>query len=296
MIISNLSPLRLPRMLYQESLKLRWCSFSESGRELISYCFQSSYCQYVQKGHRCTNIYLLRLAVEYLNVTINRNAEMQIQRLELTGQADPGKTRGLMYTGSGLVHQEAVGLPWRKIWNWTELFFQSKPEPVVGYQDPLLILVYTAFRNIHFLLQCPPSTCVTSIVFLVSSVLTNSCAGCLLVFRLQKSTPSERRYFVASSGTYCISFGVSPSSGVRFPRNLPISIHLPVYCSGSLDLTMGLNALSSLFCSGPHSTRTSRLLHSNVTTWSTWCAHSTVLSPWGCRDRSWRPPFGLPGW
>jgi len=57
------------------------------------------------------------------------------------GLAKPGKTRGLTGTGPGLACQKAAGRVFGRFWNRTELFFRSKPEPLVGYPDPLLILL-----------------------------------------------------------------------------------------------------------------------------------------------------------
>ena len=56
------------------------------------------------------------------------------------GLAKPGRTRGLMGTGTGLACQEALGRVIGWVWNRTEPFFRSKPGPLVGYPDPLLKL------------------------------------------------------------------------------------------------------------------------------------------------------------
>jgi hypothetical protein len=118
----------------------RWRSFSGSGRQCISYCFHSTRCQWVQKWHICTNIYLLRLTVGYLNATINRTPEMQKRILEPTGLCKPGKDPRLTGIGQDLAHQEAAGQVFGRYWNRTKPFFRSKPGPLAGYPDPLLTL------------------------------------------------------------------------------------------------------------------------------------------------------------
>jgi len=65
---------------------------------------------------------------------------MQNRRLERTGLAKPGKTRGSLGMGPGLAPQEAEGRVFGRFWNRTELFGWSKPGPLAGYPDPLLTL------------------------------------------------------------------------------------------------------------------------------------------------------------
>jgi len=71
--------------------------------------------------------------------------EMQNRRLELTDLAKPSKTHGLTGMGLGLAHQEAAGCVFGRVWNRTDLFFRSKPEPLAGYPDPLLKLGGSGF-------------------------------------------------------------------------------------------------------------------------------------------------------
>jgi hypothetical protein len=56
------------------------------------------------------------------------------------GIAKPGKTRGLMGTGTGLARQEATGRVFGRVWNQTKPFFRSKPGALAGYPDLLLAL------------------------------------------------------------------------------------------------------------------------------------------------------------
>ena len=83
---------------------------------------------------------ILRLTVAYLNATINVKPETQNRRLEPTGLAKPGETRGLTGTGPGLACQESAGRVFGRFKNRTDLFLRSKPGPLVGYLDPLLTL------------------------------------------------------------------------------------------------------------------------------------------------------------
>jgi len=71
-----------------------------------------------------------------MEIPENRN-----RRLELTGLAKPGKTRGLTGTGMGLAHQEPAGWGFGRFWNQTKPFIRSKPRPLAGYPDLLLTLL-----------------------------------------------------------------------------------------------------------------------------------------------------------
>jgi hypothetical protein len=66
---------------------------------------------------------------------------MQSRRLEQTGQAKRGNTRRIKGTGPALTRQEEPGRVFGWVWNCTDQFLQSKPGPLVGYLDPLLILM-----------------------------------------------------------------------------------------------------------------------------------------------------------
>ena len=84
---------------------------------------------------------ILRLTVAYLNATINVKPETQNRRLDPTGLAKPGETRGLTGTGPGLARQESAGRGFGWFWNRTDPFLRSKPGPLAGYPDPLVTLV-----------------------------------------------------------------------------------------------------------------------------------------------------------
>jgi len=84
---------------------------------------------------------ILRLTVAYLNATVNMKPETQNRRLEPTGLAKPGETRGLTGTGPGLARQESAGRVFGRFWNRTDPFLRSKPGPLAGYPDPLLTLL-----------------------------------------------------------------------------------------------------------------------------------------------------------
>jgi len=109
MAMCNLSPPRLPKIHDQQSLMLRWRSFSRCGRAPVSVHFNHYGGQCIENTPWCTNIIILRLSVAYLNATINVKPENQNWRLEPTGLAKPGKTRKLTGTGPGLAHKESAG-------------------------------------------------------------------------------------------------------------------------------------------------------------------------------------------
>jgi len=62
------------------------------------------------------------LLVAYPNATVNVKPEMQNRRLEPTGSATPGETRGLMGTGPRLPGKESQGLVSGPVQNQTDPF------------------------------------------------------------------------------------------------------------------------------------------------------------------------------
>jgi len=73
--------------------------------------------------------------------------EYRNRRLEPTGLATPGKTRGLTGTGPGLARQDAGGRVFGQVWNRSKPFYRSEPGPLAGYPDPLLILASTEHQQ-----------------------------------------------------------------------------------------------------------------------------------------------------
>jgi hypothetical protein len=69
--ISNLSLCRLAKIHVQQSLTLRWCSFSWVGRAYVSVRFDHHGGQYIEHSQPRTDVFIFRLKVAYLNVTIN---------------------------------------------------------------------------------------------------------------------------------------------------------------------------------------------------------------------------------
>jgi len=69
------------------------------------------------------------------------------------GPAKPGETHGLRGTGSGLTYQDSAGWVFGWVWNQTYPFFRSKPGPLAGYPDPLLILLTAEFLADFFTKQ-----------------------------------------------------------------------------------------------------------------------------------------------
>ena len=68
--------------------------------------------------------------------------ENQNQRMEPTGLASPGQTRGSTAIGPGLVCQGAVGQIFDRVWNRTDPCLGSYPGPPAGYWYLLLTLPY----------------------------------------------------------------------------------------------------------------------------------------------------------
>ena len=72
-IVCIQSPPRLPMMQAQKSLTRCWLSCSGWGSEGVSLIFGYKGSRFIPKGQWCTKVNILRLAVEYLNATVNRN-------------------------------------------------------------------------------------------------------------------------------------------------------------------------------------------------------------------------------
>jgi len=72
---------------------------------------------------------------------INVKPEMQNGRLEPTGLAKPGQTRGWTATGLALALQESAGWVSVRVWNCTNLCLRFKPGPLPGCPDQLLTLL-----------------------------------------------------------------------------------------------------------------------------------------------------------
>jgi len=141
MDVCDHAPLILLKMQDQISLTLCWRSFSGCGwaREYSCFTHQGGY--YVENELSSTKVNILRLSVAYLNATINVKPETQNRKLEPTGLAKPGETRGFTGMRSGLARQESAGHVFGHFWNWTDPFLRSTPGPLAGYQDPLLTLL-----------------------------------------------------------------------------------------------------------------------------------------------------------
>ena len=99
---------------------------------------------------------------------------------------------------------------------------------------------------------------------------------------------------MASHRNCCISFKVFLFSCFRFPRYSPISFHLLLYSSASLNPTNGACALSCLFCSGRHSTPIPYIVDSIDSSRSSPPSCSDSPSHCGYHQRPSGPPFSLP--
>jgi hypothetical protein len=75
-----------------------------------------------------------------MNTTIIVKPETLNRRLEPTGLAKPGETRGFTSTSPGLARQESAGRVFGWFWNRTNPFLLSKPGQLAGYPDWLLTL------------------------------------------------------------------------------------------------------------------------------------------------------------
>jgi len=89
----------------------------------------------------------LRLTVAYLNATINVKPEMQNWRLEPTGLAKPGVSRGMTGTGPGLSSEVSAGQVFGRFWNRNDPYLRSKPGSLVGYPDLLLTVKVLSWQQ-----------------------------------------------------------------------------------------------------------------------------------------------------
>jgi len=71
--------------------------------------------------------------------------------MEATGGANSGETSGLTSTGTGLANLKAAVQCFGQVRSRTELFFRSKPGPLAGYLDLLLILVKCAYSCVFWM-------------------------------------------------------------------------------------------------------------------------------------------------
>ena len=68
---------------------------------------------------------------------------MQNRILEPTALPISGGTIDLTGTGPILARQQLAGRMFGTVWNQTDPLFQSRPEPLAGYPNPLLTLLRT---------------------------------------------------------------------------------------------------------------------------------------------------------
>jgi len=110
-------PLRIPKMQDQKSLTRCWLSFSGWGRGCVSLVFDYKGGQYIRKGQQYTNLNILRLAIGYLNATINRKTWKPEQAIGTDGSSQSQQNPWVDGYGSG------VGPP---IWSWSGLWVDSE--------------------------------------------------------------------------------------------------------------------------------------------------------------------------
>jgi len=228
MAMCNLSPPRLPKIHDQHSLTLRWRWFSGCGSALVCVHFDHQGGQCIENKLWCTNINILRLSVEYLNATINVKPKMLNRRLEPTGLAKLGKTRGL--TGTGLVwpaKKQQIGLL---------CSFWPGPGPSVQFQPGTVANTKNLSNPVH--LTLPKSKQRTSIDNMninrrhVFRTLSRRASDCILLgwVLLLPGTPR-----IASSSTECYVVALfscystklhTISTLIYFCLHSPTSLHL----------------------------------------------------------------------
>jgi len=94
-------PCRLPKEQDQKSLTSRWLSFSGWCRERFSPVFDYKGGQYIRKGQRSTNVNILRLAIGYLNATINRITRIPEPEIGTDGSSQTQQNPRVDGYGSG---------------------------------------------------------------------------------------------------------------------------------------------------------------------------------------------------
>jgi len=100
---------------------------------------------------------------------------MQHRRLEPTGLAKPGKSRGLTGTGPHLARLQEAGRVFGLVQNWTNAFVRSEPGLQADYPDALLILLRTIqlsvyLFNIHQCTFCEFRACFQEVAKLADMV------------------------------------------------------------------------------------------------------------------------------
>jgi len=121
-------PLRLPKMQDPKSPTPHWLSSSGWGREGVSLVFEYTGGQYIRKGQWLTKVNFIRLAVGYLNATVDRTP----RKLEPGIGTDVSSLTGQIPWVAG--YRSEVG-PQREsrwgVWmglelNWTVLAVQTR--------------------------------------------------------------------------------------------------------------------------------------------------------------------------
>ena len=138
MTVCNLSPLRLPRMLDQKLLTLRWHSFSGWGSEHLSGWFDHMGGQYIERRQWCSRVSISRFSVESLNAIVNRKSWITDQEIGTSESCETPPNLQVDGSGSGF------GLPWCRMscfgwfWNRNETFVRCDPRLLASYLRPLL--------------------------------------------------------------------------------------------------------------------------------------------------------------
>jgi len=116
--------------------------------------------------------------------------EMQNRRLDPTGLAKPGETRGSPGMGPGLDRKQPAVCVFGRFWNRTELFFRSKPRPLADYPDPLLTPAAGSVPVQDERLSYPSMNLGTSTPPKTGAPMVPRCGICFILCAIARATDS----------------------------------------------------------------------------------------------------------
>jgi len=141
MIVCIHSPPRLPMMQNQKSLTRHWLSCSGWGRELVSLAFGYKCSQLIRKGQWRTKVNILRLAVGYLNATMNRKTRNTEPEIATNGSTQTLQHQWIDRYRSRFGPPRGSNQGFWTVLEWIEPFLQSDPGQLAGFPDPVLTLI-----------------------------------------------------------------------------------------------------------------------------------------------------------
>jgi len=132
-------------MMQEQKLLIHHClSYSGWGRECVSLAFSYKGSRFIPKEQRSTKVNILRLAVGYVNATINRKTRNTELEIVTNGSIHTRQTRGLTDTGPGLSWQHTADQIVGRFWNPTELFLRFETRLLADFPDPLPTLDHSS--------------------------------------------------------------------------------------------------------------------------------------------------------